>query len=67
MFRGLAARLRSMDRDAAVDAGPDSVEVDVGERTAAVVEEALPTDWVGAGGDVGSGAEFVQCPYGVGR
>ena len=53
---------RAMNRDAAADAVPQPVDVDVGEKTAAVVEEALPPDRVGAGGDDGSDAELVQMP-----
>jgi hypothetical protein len=57
----------SLDRDAAPDAVPDTVELDVGERTTAVVEEALPSDRVRAGGHVRSETELTQSAYGVAR
>jgi hypothetical protein len=59
----LAKRLvqvRSMDCHAAADAVPDSVEVDVGERTAPVIEDTLATDRIGTGRHR-SDAELVQC------
>lgn len=58
---------RSMDRHAAADAVPKTVDVDVGKQTAAVVEEALPPDRVRARRQSRSDAELIQCPYGVSR
>jgi hypothetical protein len=61
----LAKRLvqvRSMDCHAAADAVPDSVKVDVGEKTAPVVEDALTSYRIRTGRHR-SDAELVQCSY----
>jgi hypothetical protein len=53
-----------MDCHAAGYAVPDSVEVDVGEKTAPVIKDALTADWIRTGRHW-SNAELVQCSYRV--
>ena len=65
---GVAERLvqrRPVDRQAAADTVPEPVDVDVGQPTTAVVEEALPPDRIGARRNGRSDAELTQSPNGI--
>ena len=65
---GLAKHLvqrRAVDRQAAADTVPEPVDVDVGQATTTMVEEALPPDRIRARRNGRSDAELTQSPHGI--
>ena len=56
---------RAVDRQAAADTVPEAVDVDLGQSTTPVVEEALPPDRLRSCRNCRSDAEFARSPYGV--
>ena len=60
-----AVQLGAMERETRSDAVPELADVDIGEQSAAVVEEALSRDLDRSLGDFGVEAECAQSASGV--